>query len=58
MSTIIPKDKKVRDALQRVSDRVAQGEDRKKAVRDAVFTFNLDPKQEDYLYRLLADQDS
>jgi len=55
MATIMPKEKKVRDALQWVSDQTANGKDHKKALQEAVFKYNLDPKQEDYLYRLYAD---
>ena len=57
MSTIMPKEKKVRDALQWVSEQTARGQDRKKALQEAVFQYNLDPKQEDYLYRLYAEQE-
>ncbi len=56
MSTIMPKEKKVRDALQWAGEQIAVGKDRKKALQEAVFKFNLDPRQEDYLYRLFSDQ--
>lgn len=56
MSTIMPKEKKVRDALQWAGEQIAGGKDRKKALQEAVFKFNLDPRQEDYLYRLFSDQ--
>ncbi|MFO7877811.1 MAG: hypothetical protein R6U55_14645 [Desulfovermiculus sp.] len=55
MTTIMPKEKKVRDALQWVGEQTAAGKDRKKALQEAIFKYNLDPKQEDYLYRLFAD---
>lgn len=56
MTTIMPKEKKVRDALQWAGEKIAAGKDRKKALQEAVFKYNLDPRQEDYLYRLFADQ--
>ncbi|MFP4048701.1 MAG: hypothetical protein ACLFT8_02015 [Desulfovermiculus sp.] len=52
----MPKEKKVRDALQWAGEQIAVGKDRKKALQEAVFKFNLDPRQEDYLYRLFSDQ--
>jgi hypothetical protein len=55
MTTIMPKEKKIQDALQWVGEQTAGGKDRKKALQEAVFRYNLDPKQEDYLYRLFAD---
>ncbi|MDZ7761210.1 MAG: hypothetical protein U5L00_13285 [Desulfovermiculus sp.] len=58
MATIMPKEKKMRDALQWVSDQTASGKDHKKALQEAVFKYNLDPKQEDYLYRLYAQENS
>ena len=57
MATIMPKEKKVRDALEWASEQVARGEQRKKALQEAVFRYNLDPKQEEYLYRLFAEQE-
>jgi len=56
MSTIMPKDKKVRDALQWASEQIGQGREQKKALQEAIFKYNLDPKQEDSLYRLFSDQ--
>lgn len=57
MSTIMPKDKKVRDALQWASEQISQGQEHKKALQEAIFRYNLDPKQEDYLYRLFSEQE-
>ncbi len=54
----MPKEKKIRDALQWVSEQTAGGKNQKKALQEAVFKFNLDPKQEDYLYRLFADENT
>ena len=58
MATIMPKEKKIRDALQWVSEQTAGGKNQKKALQEAVFKFNLDPKQEDYLSRLFADENT
>jgi len=57
MPTIMPEEKRVQDALRWIS---ARREERKvtELIREAAFQFNLTPKNEEYLYRLLRDEDS
>lgn len=55
MSTIIPDEKKVSDALQWMSEHRESYSDRKKLLEDAVFHYNLNPKQEQYLYRIFLE---
>ena len=57
MATIMPEEKKVQDALRWISAR--RGERSiKELIREASFQFNLTPKNEEYLYRLLKEEDS
>jgi len=56
MGTIMPEEKKVQDALRWISAR--RGErDISELIREASFQFNLTPKNEEYLYRLLRDNE-
>ncbi len=52
MTTVMPEGKRVRDALQWISDQGKESENQDKLVQDAVFRFNLTPKEEEYLYHL------
>jgi hypothetical protein len=55
MSTIMPKGKKVQDALKWISSQDRSQKDLKKLVQEASFHFNLNPKEEDYLRRLFLN---
>jgi hypothetical protein len=55
MSTIMPKGKKVQDALKWISGQDRSQKDLKKLVQEASFQFNLNPKEEDYLRRLFLN---
>jgi hypothetical protein len=57
MGTIMPEEKKVQDALRWISDRRGEREI-SDLIREASFRFNLTPKNEEYLYRLLREEDS
>ena len=60
MTTIMPEEKKVQDAVQWISERRQEYKEIKKLVDDAIFHFNLNPNQEQYLYRVFlesTDQD-
>ena len=52
MSTVMPEGKRVRDALRWISEQSGESDHQDKLVQDAVFRFNLTPKEEAYLYRL------
>ena len=54
MSTIMPEEKKVKDAVEWIAEHREQYEDIKKLVDDATFHFNLSPKQEQYLYHVFV----
>ncbi len=57
MGTIMPEEKKLQDALRWISAR--RGERKiSELIREASFQFNLTPKNEDYLRRLLREEDS
>lgn len=57
MSTIMPKGKKVQDALKWISSQGKTDKDIKHLVQDASFHFNLTPKEEEYLRRLFENGD-
>jgi len=57
MATIMPKEKRVQDALRWISEHREEKEIRD-LIREASFHFNLTPKNEDYLYRLFLDKDT
>jgi len=57
MSTIMPKGKKVQDALKWISSQGKERKDVKKLVQEAGFQFNLNPKEEEYLRRLFENGD-
>ena len=57
MGTIMPEEKKVQDALRWISARRDEREITE-LIREASFEFNLTPKNEEYLYRLLRDEES
>jgi len=56
MGTIMPEEKKVQDALRWISARRGEREITE-LIREASFQFNLTPKNEEYLYRLLRDDE-
>lgn len=57
MATIMPEEKKMQDALRWISER--RGEKEINAlIEEAAFRFNLSPKNEEYLRRLLREEDS
>jgi len=56
MGTIMPEEKKVQDALRWISARRGEREITE-LIREASFQFNLTPKNEAYLYRLLRDDE-
>lgn len=57
MTTIMPEEKRLQEALKWISSR--QGEkDIVSLIQDASFKFNLTPNNEEYLYRLLREGDS
>ncbi len=54
MSTIMPDDKKLQDALKWISE--GRGEkDIKDLIQEASLRFNLNPKEEKYLFHLFKD---
>ncbi|MCF8104695.1 MAG: hypothetical protein K9K64_04380 [Desulfohalobiaceae bacterium] len=56
MATVMPEGKRVRDALTWISEQPKEQRDIMELVREAVFRFNLTPKEEKYLYHLYKDQ--
>ncbi len=53
MSTIMPDEKKIQDALKWISAKKEEKDkSEKQLVQDAAFRFNLTPKQEQYLLHL------
>ncbi len=52
MSTVMPDEKKIQDALKWISAQKDEGRPEKILVQEACFRFNLTPKQEQYLLRL------
>lgn len=56
MATVMPEGKRVRDALTWISEQPKEQGDTIELVREAVFRFNLTPKEEKYLYHLYKDQ--
>ncbi|MCF8040406.1 MAG: hypothetical protein K9K79_13950 [Desulfohalobiaceae bacterium] len=56
MTTIMPEGKRVKDALTWISAQSKDQQDQIGLVREAVFRFNLTPKEEKYLYHLYQDQ--
>ena len=53
MSTIMPEEKKVRDALQWVcAEQEEKGKKTETLLQEASFRFNLTPKEENYLRHL------
>ncbi|MFP4630521.1 MAG: hypothetical protein ACLFMQ_07330 [Desulfohalobiaceae bacterium] len=58
MSTIMPEEKKIQDALKWISgQKEEQCKSERLLVQEAAFRFNLTPKQEQYLLRLYFGQD-
>jgi hypothetical protein len=55
MATIIPDEKKMRDALEWMSINRGQKSD-KELIKEASFRFNLNPKEENYLRRLFEKE--
>ncbi len=56
MSTIMPDEKKMRDALQWISENMGL-KDTEDLVKEASFRFNLNPKEEEYLRRLFKNKE-
>ncbi len=58
MSTIMPKQKRVQDALKWISE-YSKAKDTKqdKLLQEAVFRFNLTPKEEEYLIHLFSKEE-
>jgi hypothetical protein len=54
MATIMPKEKRVRDALQWMSERRREEPEKSvgKLLEEAVFRYNLSPREEQYLDHL------
>lgn len=58
MSTIMPEEKKIQDALKWISAQKGEkGKSERVLAEEAAFRFNLTPKQEQYLLRIYFDQD-
>jgi hypothetical protein len=55
MATIIPDEKKMRDALEWMSINRGQKSD-KELIKEASFRFNLNPKEENYLRKLFEKE--
>ncbi len=56
MTTVMPEGKRVKDALIWISQQPKDQENQIGLVREAIFRFNLTPKEEKYLYHLYRDQ--
>ena len=56
MSTIIPEEKKLRDAITWISENKGIKKD-EELIKEASFRFNLNPKEEEYLIRVFLKQD-
>jgi len=56
MSTIIPEEKKLRDAITWISENKGNKKD-EELIKEASFRFNLNPKEEEYLIRVFLEQD-
>ncbi|GAB6886802.1 hypothetical protein JCM13304A_03000 [Desulfothermus okinawensis JCM 13304] len=57
MSTIMPEEKKLRDAITWISENRGKKKD-PDLVKEASFRFNLNPKEEEYLLRVFRGQDT
>lgn len=57
MSTIMPKEKKIQDALKWISEN-RQFKKIEDLIKEAIFKYNLDPKQEEYLRRLFKEDET
>ncbi len=55
MSTIVPEEKKVQDALKWISE-YRDKKDIKSLIQEASLKFNLSPKEEKYLYHLFKEE--
>ncbi len=55
MATIMPKEKRLQDALKWISENRAS-KDLKELIKEASFKYNLNPKEEEYLCRLLKEE--
>lgn len=55
MTTVMPDSKRVRDALHWISERLAESTNQEKLVQEAIFHFNLTPKEEEYLNHLFKN---
>jgi hypothetical protein len=58
MSTIMPKEKRVRDALTWISEHRGQAKDEGKLLEEAIFRYNLTPREEEYLRHLFRKSDN
>ena len=56
MSTIIPEEKKLRDAITWIFENKGNKKD-EELIKEASFRFNLNPKEEEYLLRVFLKQD-
>ncbi len=55
MSTIVPEEKKIQDALKWISEG-RERRDIKELIQEASLKFNLSPKEEKYLYHLFKEE--
>jgi len=58
MSTIMPKEKRVRDALIWISENREEGKDEAKLLQEAIFRYNLTPREEEYLRHLFRQSEA
>lgn len=56
MTTVMPEGKRVKDALTWIGEQQKDPSEKVRLVREAVFRFNLTPKEEKYLHHLFKDQ--
>lgn len=59
MATIMPEEKKVRDALQWIIEQKKDKgrKEEQELLQEACFKYNLNPKEEIYLYHLFRKQE-
>lgn len=56
MSTIMPNEKRLQDAVRWISEN-RETKDVQELIKEACFKYNLNPKEEEYLLRLFREEE-
>jgi len=57
MNTIMPKQKRVQDALKWISENSKAKDANQDLLQEAIFRFNLTPKEEEYLIHIFSQKE-